>query len=359
MSSIISVPVGQNITEAVLALRKGQLLGFPTETVYGLGADALNESAVAAVFAAKGRPMDHPLIVHVAGLEALKRWAIDIPPLAWHLAEAFWPGPLTLVLKKHPCVPLVVTGGQDTIALRMPNHPVCLNLLQAFDGGIVGPSANRYQRVSPTCAQDVFEELGEKVAYILDGGACTVGIESTIVACRPDGTAQILRQGALPPSALQAVIQAPMIEGGTTRVGTQETSLPRVSGTSAVHYAPEKPVFMAEYDKMVEQLLPLMTQAMQEQTAISVLSFSSKPSVLSAWSTLDWQVMPHDPIACQQQLYTRLRAFDKSAAQELWIETVPSDVDAWLAIHDRLQRATTRTRLLPTQSRSKNLGRSF
>jgi L-threonylcarbamoyladenylate synthase len=349
MLPTVLAPVGQNITEAVLALQQGQLLGFPTETVYGLGADALNEAAVAAVFAAKGRPMGHPLIVHVSGSEALSEWAIDIPPLAWRLAEAFWPGPLTLILKKHPHVPLVVTGGQDTIALRMPNHPACLNLLRAFGGGIVGPSANRYQRVSPTSAQDVLEELGDKLAYILDGGTCTVGIESSIVACGLDGTAKILRQGAVSPAALRAVIQSPL---ETQMLAT--ASSPRVPGASAVHYAPDKPVLMAKYDEIVEQLLVLATQVMPEQTAVSVLSFSPKPSDLSAFSTLDWQVVPRENIVYQQQLYARLRAFDKSPSVQLWIEDVPTDADAWLAIRDRLERATARTQPSSTPSRLVN-----
>ena len=352
MSSRIAVPMGQDITEAVLALRQGHLVGFPTETVYGLGADALNEAAVAAVFAAKGRPVDHPLIVHVAGSAVLDEWAIDIPPLARRLAEAFWPGPLTLVLKKHPRVPVAVTGGQDTIALRVPNHPLCLRLLQTFGGGIVGPSANRYQRVSPTCAQDVSEELGDKLAYIVDGGACIVGIESTIVACGPDGTAQILRQGAISASALQSVLQ-PL----AAKTPVAAASSPRVPGAGAIHYAPEKPVFMVDYNTLVERLLALATQ--DKHPTVSVLAFSPKPKVLSMWPGLDWQVMLRDHVVYQQQLYARLRAFDKSTADQLWIESVPTEMDAWLAVYDRLQRATARAQFSPTQRTSMNFGRSF
>jgi L-threonylcarbamoyladenylate synthase len=357
MSSRISVPIGQNITEAVLALRQGQLLGFPTETVYGLGADALNEAAVAAVFAAKGRPIDHPLIVHLAGPEALNQWAIDIPPLAQRLAEAFWPGPLTLVLKKHPRVPMVVTGGQDTVALRVPNHPVCLSLLRAFGGGIVGPSANRYQRVSPTSAQDVSEELGEKLAYVLDGGACQVGIESTIVSCDSEGSVQILRQGAVSPEALRAAIQSPIsIQAPVTAL---THTAPRVPGSGVLHYAPEKPVFMSEYDELLAQLLALMAQPESTKMPLSVLAFSAMPATLSAWTRLDWQIMPRDPVVYQQQLYRRLRAFDKSDAQQLWIEAVPKGVDAWLAVQDRLRRATAGAQLSLIQNKSKSLGRFF
>jgi L-threonylcarbamoyladenylate synthase len=164
------------INKAAELLRQGRLVALPTETVYGLGADAKNPEAVKRIFAAKGRPADHPLIVHIPDKAALKDWAIEIPELAWKLAEHFWPGPLTIVLKKHPDVPMEVTGGQNTIALRVPNHPVALGVLRAFGGGIAAPSANRYCRISPTQASHVEEELGYKVDMILDGGACEVGL---------------------------------------------------------------------------------------------------------------------------------------------------------------------------------------
>ena len=355
MSSNLSAPIGQDITEAVLALKQGKLLGFPTETVYGLGADALNEKAVSAVFSAKGRPIDHPLIIHIAGVEALAEWAVEIPSIAWSLAETFWPGPLTLVLKKHPRVPIIVTGGQDTVALRVPNHPVALSLLQAFGGGIVGPSANQYQRVSPTCAADVAEELGAQLAYILEGGFCSVGIESTIVACHPDNSVQILRQGAILPSAIKMVMkQSPL--GPDAPIQATAGTAPRVPGSSAIHYAPKKPVFRAAFEDLLETLLGLLAQSVQPM--VSVLAFSPKPAALEAWHTLKWEQVPYDSTAYQQQLYGRLRAFDKSAFEQLWIEAVPEDNDAWLAIRDRLQRATTKV-LLPTHGKSRSLGRSF
>ena len=332
------VPIGQNITEAVQALRQGKLLGFPTETVYGLGADALNASAVSAVFKAKGRPFDHPLIVHVASADELDNWAIDIPPIARLLAQTFWPGPLTLVLKKHPRVPMVVTGGQETVALRMPNHPLTLRLLDRFGGGIVGPSANRYQRVSPTSAQDVLEELGGQLAYILDGGACTVGIESTIVRCDSEAKLQILRQGAIGPSSLQSIQSS-----ASTLIlakASSGTKTPKVPGSDAVHYAPIKPVFMATYPELQERLLAVMTS--NPDQLISVLSFSSKPNAFSAWQALDWQVIPRDHVVYQQQLYARLRAFDSASATQLWIERVPDDKEEWLPVCDRLQRVTAK-----------------
>ena len=177
-----------DFARAVELLRAGQLVAFPTETVYGLGADAANPEAVARIFAAKGRPVDHPLIVHLYGHDAVDRWAEQVPGFAWELMEAFWPGPLTLILKKQAWVPSTVTGGQDTVGLRVPGHPVALELLRGFaaDGGpagIAAPSANRFGRISPTTADHVREELGDCVPLVLDGGPCTFGIESTIVDC--------------------------------------------------------------------------------------------------------------------------------------------------------------------------------
>ena len=169
------------IDQAVDLLRQGRLVAFPTETVYGLGADASNPDAVLRIFLAKGRPVDHPLIVHIPNVASLDAWALSVPESAQQLAAHFWPGPLALILKKRPKVPLEVTGGQDTVGLRIPDHPIALRLLQAFGGGIAAPSANRFCRISPTHARHVQEELGDAVDMILDGGACQVGVESTIV----------------------------------------------------------------------------------------------------------------------------------------------------------------------------------
>lgn len=199
------------IARAVALLQAGELVAFPTETVYGIGADAANPAAVGRIFTAKGRPADHPLIVHLPGDGGLDRWARDIPTRAWELAEAFWPGPLTLILKRAPAVPAIVTGGQDTVGVRVPAHPLALALLRAYaeagggvDGlcGIAAPSANRFGRISPTDAAHVRAELGDAVQLILDGGRCPVGIESTIVdLTRGDDQApRLLRRGASRPS---------------------------------------------------------------------------------------------------------------------------------------------------------------
>jgi L-threonylcarbamoyladenylate synthase len=206
-----------DIDRAVALLQAGELVAFPTETVYGLGADAANPLAVARIFAAKQRPADHPLIVHLAGAGCLDRWARDIPALAWELAEAFWPGPLTLILKRAHGVPTAVTGGQDSIGVRVPAHPVALALLRAYAeagggrGGMCGlaaPSANRFGRISPTEARHVRDELGDSVPLVLDGGRCLVGIESTIVdlTCADTQPPRLLRPGRVTPEQIAAVI---------------------------------------------------------------------------------------------------------------------------------------------------------
>ncbi|MFB1028934.1 MAG: L-threonylcarbamoyladenylate synthase, partial [Thauera sp.] len=201
------------ISEAAALLRAGELVGMPTETVYGLAADALDPAAVGKIFAAKGRPADHPLIVHLPSAEHLPQWAAAIPKDAIALARAFWPGPLTLILKRTADVPDEVTGGQDTVGVRVPAHPVALALLRAFDGGLAAPSANRFGRISPTTAAHVQEELGERVALILDGGACEVGIESTILDFSRD-VPEILRPGAIGPEDIARVIgRRPRVRG--------------------------------------------------------------------------------------------------------------------------------------------------
>jgi L-threonylcarbamoyladenylate synthase len=216
--------VAPDIERAVALLRAGELVAFPTETVYGLGADAANPAAVAKIFAAKGRPQDHPLIVHLDGAAQLDAWARDIPAYAFELAEAFWPGPLTLILKRQPGVPDAVTGGQDTVGLRVPGHPLALELLRAFGGGLAAPSANRFGRISPTTARHVREELGEAVAMVLDGGPCQVGIESTILDCT-GGAPRILRPGMVGAPALGRVLGR--------MPGYGAAGGPRVSGSQA------------------------------------------------------------------------------------------------------------------------------
>jgi L-threonylcarbamoyladenylate synthase len=305
------------LAQAAELLRAGELVALPTETVYGLGANASDEMAVRKIFAAKGRPADHPLIVHLANHEQLGDWARDVPTEALALAHAFWPGPLTLILKKKDSVSDVVTGGQDTVGLRIPDHPVALALLRVFGGGIAAPSANRFGRISPTSAQHVWEELGESVAMILDGGACDVGIESTILdLSRAEPV--ILRPGMIGRDAIAAVI------GRQPRTKDEGESAPRVSGALAAHYAPRTP--------------------MRLSSAIEIAAASADCAVLGrATEHLPGRFAmsidaPFDAHGYAHDLYANLRALDASGAHEILVETLPAD-SAWDAVHDRLGRA--------------------
>ena len=245
-------PSEADYSRAVELLRAGELVAFPTETVYGLGADASNPAAVARIFAAKGRPVDHPLIVHLAGHDAVEHWAEQVPAVAWELMETFWPGPLTLILKKRAWVPSAVTGGQDSIGLRVPGHPVALELLRRFaavageHAGVAAPSANRFGRISPTTAAHVREELGDRVSLILDGGPCAVGIESTIVDCSR-GEPVILRPGHILPTHLEAVF-------GRRLEIQAAAGVPRVSGSLEAHYAPQTPMRMVAGERLLDFL---------------------------------------------------------------------------------------------------------
>ena len=221
------------IDYAAHLLRQGRLVAFPTETVYGLGADASNPDAVRRIFQAKGRPADHPLIVHIPSIDSLNDWALTVPDAAHQLAARFWPGPLAMILNKRPEVPLVVTGGQDTVGLRMPDHPVALRLLRAFGGGIAAPSANRFCRISPTQAAHVEEELGDAVDLILDGGACQVGVESTIVDLSGNRP-KLLRPGHITRLEIEAVLQTELllIAPQTEQADPAETARTRHDGRS-------------------------------------------------------------------------------------------------------------------------------
>src|SRR3984885_5968125 len=221
------------IETAVQALRDGDLVAFPTETVYGLGANAQSPTAVRKIFEAKGRPMTPPVIVHLDSARFLHRWVREVPDAAARLAERFWPGPLTMVLPRAHNVHDILTGGQDTVAVRVPSHTMAQQLLTAFGGGIAAPSANRYGRLSPTRAEHVREEFGTEVRVVLDGGDCRLGLESTIVACL-DGKVQLLRPGSITLSQLERVV-------GEVVTETSAQS-PRVPGSSGAHYAPNTPL---------------------------------------------------------------------------------------------------------------------
>jgi len=315
-----------SLEDAVTALREGQLVGMPTETVYGLAADARNPEAVRKIFAAKGRPADHPLIVHIASATQLQDWAIDIPPIAKRLAAAFWPGPLTLILKRHPSVPDVVTGGQDTVGLRVPSHPLALALLRAFDGGVAAPSANRFGRISPTRAAHVVEELGDQVAVVLDGGECEVGIESTIVDLSR-GAPVLLRPGRIGKDEIARVAGEAVLEPEA-----MQGAAPRVSGNLASHYAPVTPVSLMSAHKLFE----VANAARVNGERIAVLArtlIDDAPPVASVW-----RVAPSDPVAYAHRLYASLRWLDQCGAQRILVEAPPRTPE-WGAINDRLCRA--------------------
>ncbi|MDR1163492.1 MAG: threonylcarbamoyl-AMP synthase [Candidatus Accumulibacter sp.] len=313
---------------AVELLRAGELVAFPTETVYGLGADAANPQAVSRIFAIKNRPADHPLIVHLPDANAFSPWVRSIPSAARALAEAFWPGPLTLVLPRAPNVPDVVTGGQETVALRVPAHQVALKLLRAFArsgggcGGLCGiaaPSANRFGHVSPTRAEHVREEFGDAIPLVIDGGPCPVGIESTIVdLSRGEGFApRILRLGALPPERIEALLG--------TRV-----ELPKASQKSE---APRTPLTAVKASRLPEVCEKLTAEGKK----IGVLVFSPIDAELRAQARLR---LPDDPEAYARALYDALHTLDAAGCDAILAESVPDD-PRWRTVADRLRDQET------------------
>lgn len=309
------------IAKAVALLRAGQVVALPTETVYGLGADALNPAAVARIFALKGRPADHPLIVHLPPDEPLESWAADVPPTARALAQAFWPGPLTMILARGARVPRAVTGGQDTVALRVPDHPVALALLRAFGSGIAAPSANRFGHLSPTTAAHVRDEFGDALPLVLDGGPCRVGIESTIVDLTR-GTPVVLRPGAVSAADIARVA----LGTDTTGDVNPAAPAPRASGLLARHYAPRTPAELVESAALPGRLADLT--ALGQTVGVLALGHSIGDGI----------VLPNEAAAYSQGLYAALRALDRRGFSRLLIQAPPRD-EPWRAVNDRLQRA--------------------
>jgi L-threonylcarbamoyladenylate synthase len=312
------------IQQAVEALRAGELVAFPTETVYGLGANANNPDAVRKIFRAKGRPSTHPVIVHIDHPRYLQRWVRDLPVEAKKLADAFWPGPLTLVAKRAPAVNDVITGGQDTVAIRVPNHPVAQQLLNAFGGGIAAPSANRYGSVSPTRVEHVREEFGDEIKVVLDGGECKLGLESTIVACVGDAL-RVLRPGNIGISQLRAIVP-------TIQIGPNP-SAPRVPGSASRHYAPATPVNVIP-SRRLEQV---MNEATVNHEKVAVLA-QRPPGRANPYMT--WINAGVRPEQYAKQLYAYLRTLDKAGAKIILVEEVPQG-EKWDAVRDRLKRAAT------------------
>ena len=320
--------MNSEIEKAVAILHAGGLVAFPTETVYGLGADAGNPEAIRKLYAAKRRPADHPLIVHLAGAMQLPRWARDITAAARELARKFWPGPLTLILRRAPGVSDLVTGGQDTIGLRVPSHPLAHALLEKFGGGIAAPSANRFGRVSATTAQHVRQEFGDTVDLVLDGGQSEVGIESTIVDMTGERPV-LLRPGHISARAIEQVL-------GVTLAAPRADS-PRAPGVLAVHYAPYTPLRVTDGNALFEQALSLIKQG--KRVAVLALSASR-----SRHTGLEWIAAPRDAAAYAHDFYANLRLLDAAECAVILVEQPPRDA-AWEAVNDRLDRAAALSRL--------------
>jgi L-threonylcarbamoyladenylate synthase len=314
------------IARAAEALRRGGLVAMPTETVYGLAADAANDAAIRSVFAAKGRPADHPVIVHLPDADSLPVWAEPVPGAARLLARAFWPGPLTLVLKRRPHVSDLITGGQDSVALRCPAHAWAQSLLKALGRAVVAPSANRFGRISPTTARHVIDDLGLKpdgvVDVVLDGGPCPVGIESTIVdlsAARP----RLLRPGAITRAQLEAVLGVP--------VESPDDAAPRAPGGLEKHYAPRTPL----------ELLPVAAvMARVAACAPQPVAVLAPAWAVRAEPNLRLHLLASDdPADYARTLYDDLRRLDASGAARLIVAEPPQGA-AWHAVRDRLIRAS-------------------
>jgi len=319
------MPTDAELDEAARLLEDGQLVAFPTETVYGLGADAENPEAVARIFALKGRPSNHPVIVHVVDGADIGYWTGDVPEAAQKLIDAFWPGPLTLILKRAEHIHPAVAGGQDSVGLRCPSHPVAQALLARFRrgrGGIAAPSANKFGQVSPTTAQHVRDEFGDAL-YVLEGDGVEVGIESTIVdLSRLDqGVGPVLlRPGAITPEMMAEVLGvAP---------STPDATAPRASGTLKAHYAPRTPLLLADAQQLVDQLAALPEDAR--------VAWVGRAPVADMRCT--WLKAPATPDAYARDLYRLLRKLDKDGYDRLVFEPLPGGED-WAGVRDRLQRA--------------------
>jgi L-threonylcarbamoyladenylate synthase len=313
--------------EAVRLLRAGKLVAVPTETVYGLAGDAANPTAVAAIFAAKGRPTNHPLIVHLPSAERMTRWARDIPPAAWRLADAFWPGPLTLLLQKCSAVSSAATGGRDTIGLRVPAHPVLRQILVELDSGLAAPSANPYQRLSPTTAEQAMQGLGGRIDAVLDGGPCSVGLESTIVDLT-GAVPRIVRAGPITRAQIETVLGVP--------VEFPEQHTAAVPGNIAVHYQPRTPLHIVASEAIRSRIALLTANA---RIAIAYHSPNLGEDIaLHANEVIAHARLPADKAGYARALYTVLHTLDRSGAEAIWIERPPTGED-WRDVHDRLSKA--------------------
>ena len=314
--------MNHEIEKAVAILRRGGLVAFPTETVYGLGADARNPGALGKLYATKGRPAGHPVIVHLADVSQLAQWARDVPLAAERLAARFWPGPLTLILRRAPGVSDAVTGGQDTVGLRIPSHPVAHALLTKFGGGVAAPSANRFGRVSATTSQHVKQEFGDGVDCVLEGGASEIGIESTIVAVT-GARVVLLRPGHISAREIEQAAGMPL--------AAPDAGSPRAPGTLAAHYAPQTPLLVMEGDLLLELAASLTRQGKR----VAVLARGAPQPLLTG---LTWIAAPPDAPAYAHDLYANLRALDAAGCDAILVEKLPLQPE-WAAVIDRLDRA--------------------
>lgn len=332
------VPSESLIAQAAQLLRQGRLVAFPTETVYGLGADATQPEAVAKIFAAKGRPAGNPLIVHVASVDIARRYVADWPARAQNLAEAFWPGPLSLILPRGDAIASAVTAGGPTVAIRVPRHPLTLALLRAFGGPVAAPSANRSNHISPTTAQHVRQELGSSVDLVLDGGACEVGIESTVLDLSGPRL-RILRPGDITAEQIAAVVNEPveLLSGHVVHASDSAAS----PGQQAVHYAPRTPAYRFESNQLQEVLRWQMHQTGRVAVIRVAPVAAANPvqdSVDASEQATGQNILPADPARYAHYLYATLRRLDEANLESMAIE-LPPDQPEWLAVRDRLFRA--------------------
>ena len=327
---IISGSSSAHVKQAADALHAGELLGLPTETVYGLAADACNETAVAKIFKAKGRPANHPLIVHVASAEAVTKFASEVPNFAQALMAQFWPGPLTLILPRKEDMAAAAAGGQNSVGLRCPSHPVAREVLQACANqgvwGVAAPSANLFGRVSPTTAAHVQSEFGNEL-LILDGGECEVGIESTIVDCTR-GVPVLLRPGQISRTQIEQACGLKLVSPEALN-----TEAPRASGTLESHYAPSAKVRLMSQAEWQRALVALGPHAQN----LALWSHQRPASDLMG-AGLCWRAMPASATQAAHDLFSVLRDFDVRGVRTIWIET-PPDTPEWEGVRDRLNRA--------------------
>ena len=311
--------IATDLLEAQFLLKSGKLVAIPTETVYGLAANALNADAVIHIFETKNRPHFDPLIVHVGGMDQVDEVAAHIPEVAYRLMEALWPGPLTIVLQKHERVPHIVTSGLDTVGVRMPNHALTLELLRSLNFPLAAPSANPFGYISPTSAQHVAEQLGDRIPYILDGGECTIGVESTIIDCSGD-TPTILRLGGTAVETIEEII-------GPVQVNAISTSSPQAPGMLHSHYAPRKPMLVGNIHELLHE----------HGSDVSILSFKDsfhnfRNIRLSETGDL------HE---AARNLFAAMRKLDADQHTIIIAEFVP-DYGLGRAINDRLKRAAAK-----------------